>query len=187
MTVNYEKELHVFTSDGANTRILITSPSGRAVEAIIESTIDGFHVRFTPSEVGDYTINVSYADLPIESSPFMLHSLPDYGPGNLAEAEYVVSGSGPPRADLVSVRGPGLGPVIAQRSTHVIIDTTNAGFGDIDLFVDGPTRTPLHCVDNQDGTLTMYYVPRTAGLYYLRVMFDNQQVAGSPFQVNIVD
>ncbi|KAK6026237.1 Filamin/ABP280 repeat protein [Ostertagia ostertagi] len=179
VTVNCEQEVHVFTPDGDNTRIVIVSPSGSIVEATIESTETGFRVWFTPSEIGDYSISVTYRDLPV-GAPYLLHSVPD---GNKAEAEYVVARTGPPRADLVTVTGPGLGPVIAQRSTHVSIDTTSAGFGDIDLFVDGPTRTPIHCVDNHDGTLTMYYVPQTPGVYFLRVMFDSSHIAGSPFQV----
>lgn len=179
MTVNCEQEVHVFTPDGENTRIVIISPSGSIVEAVIESTETGFRVWFTPSEIGDYSISVTYRDLPV-GAPYLLHSVPD---GSKAEAEYVVSRTGPPRADLVTVTGPGLGPVIVQQSTHVSIDTTSAGFGDIDLFVDGPTRTPIHCVDNHDGTLTMYYVPKMPGVYYLRVMFDNSHIAGSPFQV----
>ncbi|EGT48588.1 hypothetical protein CAEBREN_07537 [Caenorhabditis brenneri] len=200
VTVNVEKEIHVFTTDGENTRIVITSPSGRVVEAIIESTPTGFRVRFTPSEVGNYTIDVTYQDIPIERSPFTLQSIDpnqpegssemdydeaeqDPGASTLAEAEYVVCGSGPPRADLVTVSGPGLGPLVAQRSTFVSIDTTNAGFGDIDVYVDGPTRTPLHCVDNQDGILKMCFTPKQPGLYYLRVMFDNEHVPGSPFQI----
>lgn len=202
--MNVEKEIHVFTTDGENTRIVITSPSGRVVEAIIESTPTGFRVRFTPSEVGNYTIDVTYQDIPIEKSPFSLlsvdpnqpegssgtledvqpsNSSTDPGESTLAEAEYVVFGSGPPNADLVTVTGPGLGPLVAQRPTYVSIDTTNAGFGDIDVYVDGPTKTPLHCVDNQDGILKMCFTPKTPGLYYLRVMFDNEHVPGSPFQI----
>ncbi|CAI5447621.1 unnamed protein product [Caenorhabditis angaria] len=188
VTVNVEKEIHVFTTDGENTRIVITSPSGRVVEAIIESTPTGFRVRFTPSEIGNYRIDVTYQDIPIEKSPFTLTSIPgeqeeQNGSGELAEAEYLVSGSGPPRADLVTVSGPGLGPLVSQRPTFVLIDTTNAGFGDIDVYVDGPNRTPLHCVDNQDGILKMCFTPKTAGLYYLRVMFDNEHVPSSPFQI----
>ncbi|CAB3406891.1 unnamed protein product [Caenorhabditis bovis] len=188
VTVNVEKEIHVFTTDGDNTRIVITSPSGRVVEAFIESTPSGFRVRFTPSEVGDYSIDVTYQDIPIDDSPFKMQAVEeeldgDREMGSLAEAEYVVSGLGPPRADLVEVSGPGLGPLVAQRPTYVIIDTTNAGFGDIDVFVDGPMKTPLHCVDNQEGALKMCFTPKTPGLYYLRVMFDNQHVPGSPFQI----
>uniref|UniRef100_A0A8R1IP60 Uncharacterized protein n=1 Tax=Caenorhabditis japonica TaxID=281687 RepID=A0A8R1IP60_CAEJA len=89
----------------------------------------------------------------------------DPGESTLAEAEYVVLVQG------------------HLRSTYVLIDTTNAGFGDIDVYVDGPTKTPLHCVDNQDGVLKMCFTPKTPGLYYLRVMFDNEHVPGSPFQI----
>ncbi|KAJ1351554.1 hypothetical protein KIN20_007591 [Parelaphostrongylus tenuis] len=179
VTVNCEHEMHVFTPDGDNTRIVITSPSGSVVETIIESTDTGFRVWFTPSEIGDYSISVTYRDLPI-GAPYLLHSVSE---GCKAEAEYVVSRSDPPRADLVTVTGPGLGPVVVQESTYVSIDTRFAGFGDLDLFVDGPTRTPIHCVDNRNGTITMYYVPKTPGVYFLRVMFDNSHIAGSPFQV----
>lgn len=179
--------MHVFTTDGENTRIVITSPSGRVVEAVIEETATGLRVRFTPSEIGDYSISVTYQDMPV-ADPFVLHSvLPGEerldSDSNSAEAEYVVCRSGPPQPERVVVSGPGLGPVVAQSSTHVIIDTSAAGFGDIDLFVDGPTRTPVHCTDNQNGTLTMHYVPKSPGLYWLRIMFNQQHIPGSPFQV----
>lgn len=188
ITVHCEKEMHVFTADGENTRIVITSPSGRVVEAIIEETPTGLRVRFTPSEIGDYRLSVAYQDISI-GSPYTLHSVSsdqDFPPSTsrtCAEAEYLVSRSGPAQPDKVLVSGPGLGPVVAQTSTYVIIDTSTAGFGDIDLFVDGPTRTPVHCVDNQDGTLTMRYTPKSAGLYWLRVMFNQQHIPGSPFQI----
>lgn len=85
---------------------------------------------------------------------------------------------------MVRVSGPGLGPMVnSSQSTHVLIDATLAGFGNIDVFVDGPTRTPIHCIDNNDGTCSMYYVPCLAGIYWIRVMFDGQHVPGSPFQV----
>ncbi|CAI4224415.1 unnamed protein product [Auanema sp. JU1783] len=194
VTVNCEKEFHVFTADGDNTRIIITSPSGEVVEAIIESTESGVRVRFTPSEIGDYKIDVTYQDLPVPGfTPVYMHSvapgpsgMPTGARSQIAEAEYVVSRTGPARPDLVVVSGPGLGPVVAQYSTSVTIDTSSAGFGDIDLFVDGPTRTPVHCVDNQDGTLTMHYVPKVPGLYWLRVMFDDEHIPGSPFQIMAV-
>lgn len=101
-----------------------------------------------------------------------------------AESEYEAAPSfSGPRADMVCVSGAGLGPVVASRSTQLHIDASLAGMGDIDVYVDGPTRTPIHCVDNHDGTCSMYYVPRIAGIYWLRVMFDGKHVTGSPFQV----
>uniref|UniRef100_A0A183UQL8 Filamin-A n=1 Tax=Toxocara canis TaxID=6265 RepID=A0A183UQL8_TOXCA len=188
VTVNCEKEVHVFTCDGDNTRITIRSPSGRVVEALIEPTATGFRVRFTPSEIGDYTIEVTYEDIPIDESPFTLHSVPPLNEkvtpnGVVAEAEYVVSASEPPQAQLVKVTGPGLGTVLAARSTHVLIDATRAGFGNIDLYVDGPAKTPINCIDNHDGTCSMFYEPLVPGVYYLRVMFDDCHVPGSPFKI----
>lgn len=181
--MNTEKEVHVFTPNSDSTRIVIKSPSGQIVEAIIESTPTGFRVRFTPSEIGDYTIDVTYEDYPIDT--FLLHSVTPFDENaSSAEAEYLVTASGPPQAELVRVTGPGLGPIVNScRSTTVHIDARKAGFGNIDVFVDGPTRTPIHCIDNHDGTCSMYYVPVLTGIYYLRVMFDGRHVPGSPFQV----
>ncbi|GMR46036.1 hypothetical protein PMAYCL1PPCAC_16231, partial [Pristionchus mayeri] len=102
---------------------------------------------------------------------------------NSHEAEYVVSATGPPRAELVRVFGPGLGTVPATLDAQVYIDASLAGLGDIDLYVDGPTRTPIHCVDNHNGTCVMNYVPRVPGMYWLRVLFDGRHVTGSPFQI----
>lgn len=186
--MNCEKEVHVFTCDGENTRITIRSPSGCVVEALIEPTPSGFRVRFTPSEVGNYTIEVTYEDIPIDDSPFTVHSVPPLNEtatpnGIVAEAEYVVSAAGPAQAELVTVTGPGLGTVLAARSTHVLIDAKRAGFGNIDLFVDGPAKTPIHCIDNHDGTCSMFYEPLVPGVYYLRVMFDDCHVPGSPFKI----
>uniref|UniRef100_A0A915C7H0 Calponin-homology (CH) domain-containing protein n=1 Tax=Parascaris univalens TaxID=6257 RepID=A0A915C7H0_PARUN len=188
VTVNCEKEVHVFTCDGENTRITIRSPSGCVVEALIEPTPSGFRVRFTPSEVGNYTIEVTYEDIAIDDSPFTVHSVPPLNEtatpnGIVAEAEYVVSAAGPAQAELVTVTGPGLGTVLAARSTHVLIDAKRAGFGNIDLFVDGPAKTPINCIDNHDGTCSMFYEPLVPGVYYLRVMFDDCHVPGSPFKI----
>lgn len=186
VTVNTEKEVHVFTSNGENTRIVIKSPSGQLIEAFIESTSNGFSFKFTPSEIGDYTIDVTYEDYPIADSPFFLHSVPPLPSGNdlSAESEYFVMSSGPPNADMVRVAGPGLGPIVPTgKSTSILIDATKAGFGNIDVFVDGPTRTPIHCIDNEDGTCSMHYVPCVSGIYWIRVLFDNNNVPGSPFQI----
>lgn len=154
---------------------------------MLESTPSGIRVRFTPSEIGDYEIDVTYRNLAIAEGNNILHCIEDPVPGpSHADAEYVVSRTLSPRPDLVEVSGVGLGPIFAQAPTSVIIDTRSAGFGDIDLFVDGPTRTTIHCVDNRDGTLTMNYVPKVAGLYFIRVMFDHEHITGSPFQVVVL-
>lgn len=112
VTVNTEKEVHVFTPDSDSTRIIIKSPSGQLVEAIIESTPTGLRVRFTPSEIGDYSIDVTYEDYPIEASPFLLQAVPDFGDpaACCSEAEYQVTASGKGSCSLtVRFRAPSSG------------------------------------------------------------------------------
>uniref|UniRef100_A0A914XFR6 Uncharacterized protein n=1 Tax=Plectus sambesii TaxID=2011161 RepID=A0A914XFR6_9BILA len=78
VVVNSEKIFHVLTQDPTQMdqiKIQIRAPSGQLVEAIIESTLSGFRVRFSPSEIGDYSIAVHLDDLPVDDSPFSLHSV----------------------------------------------------------------------------------------------------------------
>lgn len=58
-------------------RIIITSPSGRSVEAVIEQTDNGFRVRFTPAEIGDYSIEIYWGDAFVPESPFRVTSIPE--------------------------------------------------------------------------------------------------------------
>uniref|UniRef100_A0AC35U6T8 Calponin-homology (CH) domain-containing protein n=1 Tax=Rhabditophanes sp. KR3021 TaxID=114890 RepID=A0AC35U6T8_9BILA len=145
VTVNTEKEVHVFTSNGENTRVVITSPSGLVVEALIEHTPNGLKVRFTPSEIGDYSIDVTYEDVSVEDSPFLMRSVPspilsaslenlevDEFKNNQHESEYVVSSFSPPHAENVVVTGSGLGPIVlTNKSARILVNASDAGFDTI--------------------------------------------------------
>lgn len=57
-------------------KLIITSPSGKTVEALIEQTESGFRVKFSPGEIGDYRIEIFWGDTPVTESPFRLKSVP---------------------------------------------------------------------------------------------------------------
>lgn len=76
--VNSEKTFHVLAQDPTRLgaiRILVTDPSGVQVEAVIEQTPSGFKVQFTPSELGDYSIEIMLGDVPLTDSPLRLRSV----------------------------------------------------------------------------------------------------------------
>ena len=58
------------------------------------------------------------------------------------------------------------------------INTRGAGQGGVGLSVVGPTEPQVACVDNQDGTLTVEYLPDTPGDYEIGVTFADHQVPG---------
>ncbi|KAK2885697.1 hypothetical protein Q8A67_016534 [Cirrhinus molitorella] len=95
----------------------------------------------------------------------------------------IVSPSNIP-ADATKVRAHGLGlkEGFLGEQAEFIIDTSRAGSGRLAIRVDGPCEVTLQCLDNQDGTCTVFYLPTEHGMYTINVLFDNAHITGSPFQ-----
>ena len=58
------------------------------------------------------------------------------------------------------------------------ISTRGAGQGGVGLSVVGPTEPKVGCVDNQDGTLTVEYLPDSVGDHEIGITFANQHIPG---------
>uniref|UniRef100_A0A672NFU9 Filamin B, beta (actin binding protein 278) n=1 Tax=Sinocyclocheilus grahami TaxID=75366 RepID=A0A672NFU9_SINGR len=82
----------------------------------------------------------------------------------------------------VRAHGPGLKEGFLGEQAEFIIDTSRAGSGRLAIRVDGPCEVTLQCLDNQDGTCTVFYLPTEHGMYKINVLFDNSHITGSPFQ-----
>ena len=171
-------------------------------EAQVDDKGDGTAVvKYNPSEPGEYTVNVSFADENIPGSPFCPVFLPCTD------------------STKVNVYGPGIqlyGVKVGDPGDFVI-DTSKAGVGALDVYVDGPNQqgslprrasTPVtagskvnarkrassfrssaraHVSNNQDGTFSVQYNPRKIGPYHLSVSYDGVDVPNSPFLVNVCD
>uniref|UniRef100_A0A9J7XGK7 Filamin B, beta (actin binding protein 278) n=1 Tax=Cyprinus carpio carpio TaxID=630221 RepID=A0A9J7XGK7_CYPCA len=85
-------------------------------------------------------------------------------------------------ATKVRAHGPGLKEGFLGEQAEFIIDTSRAGSGRLAIRVDGPCEVTLQCLDNQDGTCTVFYLPTEHGMYKINVLFDNSHITGSPFQ-----
>ena len=48
--------------------------------------------------------------------------------------------------------------------SRFIVDTKNAGPGDLSVAVEGPSKVDIECIDNHDGTCEVTYVPVEAGI-----------------------
>lgn len=211
------KTFHILAQDPTKIgqiRIVITSPTGRVVEAAIEETETGFRVRFSPSEVGDYTIEIFLDDNPASETPFHLISVDAEHGGGRRRSEDISPGSAadeetrpPPTADdkrrdseyvsceptgtdlapeRVRAFGDGLIRGVVDEPALFFIDTRGAGRANIDLTVEGPSEVNFQCHDNGDGTCTVAYSPTLAGLYFVNVCFAEKHIPGSPFRV-VVD
>ncbi|KAF4096786.1 filamin-A isoform X3 [Onychostoma macrolepis] len=110
-------------------------------------------------------------------------------PENFGHGELVMNIVSPSniQADATKVKahGPGLKEGFLGEQAEFIIDTSRAGSGRLAVRVDGPCEVTLQCLDNQDGTCTLFYLPTEHGMYKINVLFDNSHITGSPFQAVI--
>lgn len=94
-------------------------------------------------------------------------------------------------AGKVKVYGEGVSPskaVPASIPTEFVVDTTDAGFGDLEVQVLGPDNYPrkVKVIDNGDGKFKVGYTPDDCGRYKINVKYGGKDVPHSPFPVQSV-
>ncbi|XP_076469743.1 LOW QUALITY PROTEIN: filamin-A-like [Babylonia areolata] len=147
---------------------MVVTPSGKTDYPKIVDNGDGtVTVRYQPTETGLHELHVMYNNENIEGSPFMFH------------VEAVNTGN-------VTAYGPGLSTGVVDEPAYFTINTRQAGPGGLSLAVEGPSRTDIKCVDNQDGTCTVSYVPTMPGEYAITAKFADKDIMGSPFTAKIL-
>lgn len=57
--------------------------------------------------------------------------------------------------------------------------------GGLSLAIEGPSKADISCVDNQDGTCTVSYLPVLPGDYSILVKYNEKHIPGSPFSARI--
>ena len=149
--------------------VAITSPSGSRIKAHIQPTHGGYLVQFTPTELGDYLLNIAFGGMPINTSPHRLKCR-----------------QAPNSANLVRAYGPGLSMGHVGRPAEFLIDTRSAGQGGLGVTVEGPSEAAIRCCDNGDGTCSVAYVATEVGEYLINITFNDQPIYGSPFMAAMI-
>ena len=81
---------------------------------------------------------------------------------------------------------PGIEKGEPNEPARFTINTRGAGLGGVGLSVVGPTEPKVDCVDNQDGTLSVEYLPDSPGDYEIGITFADQPVPGWwPWSLNL--
>lgn len=169
--VNSLQQFRVITQEAgraADFQVAITAPSGNRVKAHVVPTHEGYLVNFTPTELGEYLLGISFGGEPISNQPYRLTC---------------VHGSDPAK---VRASGPGLSHGVVNKPAEFVIDTRGAGQGGLGVTVEGPCEAAINCRDNGDGTCSVAYLPTEAGDYGINITFNEQHVPGSPFQAIVV-
>jgi filamin len=165
--VNSLQQFRIITNDIKDVKdlsVTITSPSGNRLKAHIVNTADGFLVNFSPTQIGEYLLFVTFCGTPLLTEPYLLKCLKESDPSR------------------VFAMGPGLHSGIVNEPAEFKIDTRAAGHGALGVTVEGPCECVLNCRDLGNGTCDITYWPTEIGDYTVNITFNNQHIQGSPFQ-----
>uniref|UniRef100_A0A3B3BYB4 Uncharacterized protein n=2 Tax=Oryzias melastigma TaxID=30732 RepID=A0A3B3BYB4_ORYME len=142
-------------------------PSGKVAKPDIADNKDGtVTVKYAPTEAGLHEMDIKYDGIHIPGSPLQFY------------VDYMNSGN-------VSAYGPGLIHGTVNKPAVFTVDTKDAGEGGLSLAIEGPSKADISCVDNQDGTCTVSYLPVLPGDYNILVKYNDKHIPGSPFSARI--
>ena len=146
------------------------APSGEHTDVAVIRNTDGTHtVDLNVMEPGVHKVHVKWGEEAVPQSPFL------------------VKISKKPDASMVTCYGPGLrSGLLDTFEGRFQVDTGAGGPGALKVRVDGPKgsfKVEMSRDKLQSRMITVKYNPTVPGLYTANVLWSDQHVAGSPFQV----
>ncbi|XP_025994672.1 filamin-A isoform X4 [Solenopsis invicta] len=153
--------------------VRLSTDKGQAQKPQIKNKGDGlYEVTYQPPPAGSNVhIGVTYDGEDINGSPYKMKVLPTVEPSK------------------VTLSGPGVSPVCtASFPTDFVVDTSKAGYGDLEVQVVGPDQVPrrVEVQDLGDGKYKATYLPDDCGRYKVNVKYGGKEVPGSPVNVQSV-
>lgn len=166
--INSLQQFKVITQGAgkAEFAVSITSPSGTKVQAHVIPSSEGFLVNFTPMELGEYLMSISFGGEPLRGTPY----------------RFMCTNGGEANTCKVKATGAGLERGVVHHPAEFMIDTRGAGQGGLGVTVEGPCEAAINCRDNGDGTCSVAYLPTETGDYSINITFNDVHIPGSPFQ-----
>ena len=166
-----EKAVFIVDITGAGSGVVSAHCTGSdgPVPLDIEDNHDQTYTcTYIPRGPGVHTIEVHLDGKPIKASPFTVN---------------ISSGFD---ASKVKVSGRGLLGGRILEPFNLIIDTRNAGQGNITIMIDGPEATTITDVLD-DGTNRLVIVASEVGECRVQIDYEGQRVPGSPFLIPVCD
>ena len=171
-TVGEPATFNVATNGAGQAKLSATveGPSGPwpVPAQVCEEGSDNYVFTYTPQDVGEHTINIKWADLPIPGSPFTVHA-------------------GPPKC---FASGEGLIMSIVGEPATFNVTTNGAGQAKLSATVEGPSGSvpvqPSEDVDGPDNYI-FTYTPQDVGEHAIDIKWADLPIPNSPFTTQVVD
>ncbi|XP_046560615.1 filamin-A-like isoform X1 [Haliotis rubra] len=160
-------ELKVDTSSAGqgDIRMEVETPNGHTMNLPVVYRQSMYTANFTPAEVGDHRIFVHYDNEQIVGSPF------------------VAKAFDPSKVNVYGLEGGSVG-----RALSFTADSQSAGEGEVSVVVahNGVT-IPSQVITRQNGKHNIDFTPQGAGVYRVQMYYNNVEIRGSPYTLEIVD
>ncbi|KAM4747093.1 filamin-C isoform 4-T4 [Rhinophrynus dorsalis] len=126
-------------------------------------------VSYLPTEPGEYSINILFAEAHIPGSPFKADIRPVFDPSK------------------VTASGPGLERGKAGEVATFTVDCSKAGDAEltIEILSDSGSKAEVLIQNNSDGTYSITYIPSCPGAYTITIKYGGHAVPKFPVRVNV--
>lgn len=124
-------------------------------------------VSYLPTEPGEYTINILFAEEHVPGSPFKAVVQARFDPSK------------------VTVSGPGLERGKVNEGGTFMVDCSKAGDAEltIEIVSESGAKAEVHVQNNRDGTYSITYIPPFQGLYTITIKYGGCAVPNFPRQL----
>ncbi|ETE61428.1 Filamin-C, partial [Ophiophagus hannah] len=126
-------------------------------------------VSYLPTEPGEYSINILFAETHIPGSPFKADIKPVFDPTK------------------VTASGPGLERGKVGEVATFTVDCSKAGDAEltIEIISDSGVKAEVLIQNNSDGTYSITYIPSFPGTYTITIKYGGHHVPKFPARVNV--
>ncbi|XP_063426626.1 filamin-C-like isoform X2 [Mytilus trossulus] len=147
----------------------VTGPTS-SLHSVIEATGSSqVTMTFTPEQEGNHYIHLQWSKLALPKSPLL---------------GYAVHGR---QDNKVILTGRGLKEASVREEAEFNIDGTQAGPGTPEVTLTGvKAEIPVKVIAVAQGKYRCQYVPVIPGAYLLNITWNNRQLRGSPYKVNVI-
>ncbi|XP_075430929.1 filamin-B isoform X1 [Ascaphus truei] len=162
----------------------VLDPDGLESDAEVFENEDGtYDIFYTTAKTGPYVIHVRFGGVDIPNSPFTV----------MATDEVPIVAQDQP----LSACPPGHAPLVSEAAYSPIGSMNGMGFRPFDMVIPFAIRTgeitgevhmpsgkaaPAEIVDNNDGTVSVRYIPTETGLHELHIKCNGAHIPESPLQ-----
>ncbi|VDP16853.1 unnamed protein product [Onchocerca flexuosa] len=160
--------LHLENVSPLDINARIIHPNGYSEDAVVRDLGDNlYRIEFRPAMDGPHAVSIFYKGQHILGSPFQ------FTVGQITEVgSYKVRAAG---FELKRAE--------ANRKQSFNLYTREAGQGELEVTVEGPSKAELQFYEHEDGNCHFDYKIPKAGEYLISIKFNAEHIPDSPFKV----